>query len=107
MFAVIRIRGSIKVKKKINHAMELMRLFRVNHLVLIPETKQSRKMFEKAQDYLTFGEINKETLEKMISKRGMLEGNKKITEAYLKEKKINSFSELAEKVISGNTKLKD
>jgi large subunit ribosomal protein L30 len=107
MLAVIRIRGSIRVKKKLNATMEMLRLFRVNHMVLIPEEKQSKKMAEKVKDYVTFGEINAETLEKVLSKRGLLKGNKKLTLEFLKEKKINSFKELAEKIISREMKLKD
>lgn len=107
MLAVIRVRGSIRVKKELNATMEMIRLFRVNHMVLVSEEKQSKKMVEKVKDYVTFGEIDAETLEKVLSKRGLLKGNKKISLDFLKEKKINSFKELAEKIISKEIKLKD
>jgi len=107
MLAVIRVRGSIRIKKKLNDTMKMMRLFRVNHLVLVSEEKQTKKMVEKVKDYVTYGEINEETLEKVLTKRGLLKGNKKVTLEYLKEKKISSFKELAEKTISKEVQLKE
>ncbi|PJA20607.1 MAG: 50S ribosomal protein L30, partial [Candidatus Diapherotrites archaeon CG_4_10_14_0_2_um_filter_31_5] len=87
--------------------MKMLRLFRVNHLVLISEKKQMKKMVEKVKDYVTYGEIEAETLEKVLSKRAFLKGNKKVLIEYLKEKKINSFKELAEKIIKEEIQLKD
>ncbi len=107
MLAVIRIRGSIGVKKDLNNTMKMLRLFRVNHLVLVNEEKQSRKMVEKVQDYVTFGEITSETLEKVLIKRAVIKGNKKVSVDFLKEKKINSFKELAEKLTAKEVSLKE
>ncbi|PIN98693.1 MAG: 50S ribosomal protein L30 [Candidatus Diapherotrites archaeon CG10_big_fil_rev_8_21_14_0_10_31_34] len=107
MLAVIRVRGSIRTKIEINDTMKMLRLFRVNHLVLISEKKQMKKMVEKVKDYVTYGEIEAETLEKVLSKRAFLKGNKKVLIEYLKEKKINSFKELAEKIIKEEIQLKD
>jgi len=107
MLAVIRVRGSIRTKKELNSTMEMLRLFRVNHLVLVPEDKQNRKMVEKVKDYVTFGEIDKTTLEKVLAKRALIKGNKKVSAEFLKEKKVGSFGELAEKILSGKTTLKE
>ncbi len=107
MLAVIRIRGSIRIKKKLNDTMEMLRLFKVNHMVLVPEKKQMKKMVEKVKDYVTFGEINAITLEKALTKRALIKGNKKVSIEFLKEKKVNSFKELAEKIIKEEIKLKD
>lgn len=107
MLAVIRVRGSIRTKIEINDTMKMLRLFRVNHLVLVSEEKQIKKMAEKVKDYVTYGEIDAETLEKVLSKRALLKGNKKVSAEYLKEKKINSFKELAEKTIKKEIQLND
>ncbi|MFH1664367.1 MAG: 50S ribosomal protein L30 [archaeon] len=107
MLAVIRIRGSIKTKKKLNDTMEMLRLFRVNHMVLVPEDKQNRKMIEKVKDFVTFGEIEAKTFERVLNKRALIAGNIKISLEFLKEKKINSVQELAEKILSGKTKLSE
>ncbi len=107
MLTVIRVRGSIRVKKEIKDTMKMLRLFRANHLVLVSEEKRTKKMVEKVKDYVTFGEINAETLEKLLEKRALIKGNKKVTAEFLKEKKINSFKELSEKILKGEAKLKE
>lgn len=107
MLAVIRVRGSIRTKTELNDTMKMLRLFRVNHLVLVPQEKQTKKMVEKVKDYVTFGEINAETLEKVLSKKALIKGNKKVSLNYLKEKKVNSFKDLAEKMVKGEIKLND
>ncbi len=107
MLAAIRIRGSIRIRKELKDTMKMIRLFKVNHMVLLPEEKQSKKMIDKVKDFVAYGEINEETLEKALKKRAKIKGNKKLTEDYLKQKKINSFKELAEKIIKKEVKLID
>ncbi|MAG18019.1 MAG: 50S ribosomal protein L30 [Candidatus Diapherotrites archaeon] len=107
MIAVIRIRGTVNVNPGLTYTMENLRLFRPNHMVLLKDDKSSKKMIEKIKDYVAFGEINEETLAKVLIKRGKLEGKKKVTLEFLKEKKINSFEELAKSIIEGKVKFKD
>jgi len=98
MIAAIRVRGSVHVREEIETTLRLLRLTRANHLVLLPEKEDTIRMLKKAKDYITWGEINKETLEKLLEKRAKLPGNKKLTPEYLKKHSIKSFSELAEKL---------
>ncbi len=72
MFAIIRIRGHINVNKDIEHTMKLLNLTRSNHCVIYPETEKIKGMLHKARGYVTYGEINKETLTKLILKRGVV-----------------------------------
>ncbi len=104
MLAAIRIRGSAKVRSEHARTMELLRLYKVNHLVLVEE--KQKPMLEKVNSFVTFGEINANVLSKLIEKRARLEGDKKVTEAFLKGKKIKSFEELAKHVIEGKASLK-
>ena len=80
-FAVIMVRGSINVKGDIKRTIELMNLNRVNHCVLIPEDKVSIGMLNKAKDYITWGEIDEETLVEMINARGKITGDKALDDA--------------------------
>ena len=105
MYAAIRVRGKVNVSPAIRKTLELLRLDRVNHLALV--RKEQKGMLEKAQSFITFGEINWETLALALEKRGRLAGNKKIGKGFLKEKKIASFEELAKSVIGGKAKLAD
>jgi len=98
MIAAIRIRGTVHVREEIETTLKLLRLTRANHLVLLPEREDIIKMLKKVKDYITWGEISKETLGRLLEKRARLPGNKKLTLEYLKKHSIKSFSELAEKV---------
>lgn len=107
MFAVIRVRGSVGVRKDIKDTLAMLRLHRINHAVLVEETPDYKGMLQKAKDYITWGEIDKETLASMIKKRGRLPGNKKITREHIKDKGYSTFKELAEAIIKGETKLEN
>ena len=80
---------------------------RVNHLVLVDDNPSYKGMVQKVKDYITWGEIDKETLAALIRKRGRLIGNKPITDEYVKEKLGMTIDEFAEKVVNGEMKLTD
>ncbi len=105
MLAVIRIKGELNLPPEKRKTLELLRLFKTNHLVLEKETKQARSMLDKVQDLITFGEITEEMLASLVEKRGRLQGDKKIDAAFLKAQKLSSFKDLAKAIISGEKKL--
>lgn len=105
IFAAIRVRGSVDVKKDFKYTLQLLRLDRVNHLVLVEEKQKT--MLKKVQQFITFGEVNEATLEKLLQKRARLAGDKRIDEKFLKKHNANSFKEVAKELISGKKKLKD
>lgn len=106
MIAVVRIRGSIDVRKDIEDSLRMLNLSACNQAVVLPENSATKGMIAKVQDYATFGTVNEETLASMLQKRARLEGNKKISAEFLKERKIAGFEELAKKLISGEASLK-
>ncbi|MBI4210144.1 MAG: 50S ribosomal protein L30 [Candidatus Diapherotrites archaeon] len=107
MIAAIRIRGTANVTAKLRTTLEMLRLFKSNHLVLVNEANGGRKMVEKVKDYVTFGEIDQKTLAVLLERRGRLYGNRKITLEALKEKKVPGFLELAKSVLSDRRKIKE
>jgi len=108
MYAVIRVRGQPDVNVDIRRTMELMNLTRVNHCVVVPEDDVTKGMLQKAKDYVTWGEINEETLEKMILVRGRLSGDIAITDDHLKANtEFASAAEMAKAMIGDNYKMKD
>ncbi|MBP2143002.1 large subunit ribosomal protein L30 [Methanococcus voltae] len=106
-YAVIRVRGSVGVKKDIADTLKMLRLHKVNHCVIVPENEHYIGMVKKVKDFVTYGEIDNETFEKLILKRGRLAGNNRVSEEIVKEATDLSVSELAEKVMAGEIKLKD
>jgi large subunit ribosomal protein L30 len=97
VYAVIRVRGTVNVKPDIKKTMQLLRLSRANHCVL-----------QIVKDYTTWGEINTETLTKLLSTRGKLIGDKPLTEEYLKKAApYHSFEKLSSAIVENKVKYKD
>ena len=106
--AVIRLRSTINANPDVRKTLESLRLDRVNHCVLIPDSKTYNGMLQAAKDYITWGEIKPEVLTNMIIKRGRLEGGQPITNQYIKENtKHDSLIKFAEAVTSGTYKYAD
>ena len=103
LYSVVRIRGSINVKPDIKKTLQMLRLTRVNHCVLIDGKNESyRGMLNKAKDYITWGEIDKEILIELIKTRGRLMGDKPVTEEYVKSAtSYNSIEKLADALVEG------
>jgi large subunit ribosomal protein L30 len=84
VFAVVRVRGTVNVKPDIKQTLALLQLTRVNHCVLVDESKVYKGMLQKVKDYTTWGEIDQETLKDLIGTRGRLQGDKPLSDEYLK-----------------------
>ena len=105
VFAVVRVRGTVNVKPDIKRTLKLLRLSKVNHCALLEENKVFKGMLQIVKDYTTWGEINKEALSKLIKSRGMLIGNKSITEEYLKSATpYDSIEKLSQAIVDNKFK---
>lgn len=108
MIAAIRVRGRTGIKKGIADTLDMLKLTRINHAVLIEENPSYQGMLQKAKDYITWGEVDSQTVADLISKRGKLEGNIKITEDYIKENTdYSSLEELSKAVVDSEVKLEE
>ena len=107
-YAVIRVRGQADVNYNITHTMELLGLTRVNHCVIVPENDSTKGMMQVIKDYCTWGEVDEETLAKLIRERGKLAGDKDITDDYLKEKsEFATVEDMAKAIIENDYKMRD
>jgi large subunit ribosomal protein L30 len=97
VYAVIRIRGTVNVKPNINKTLQLLNLTRSNHCILLNESKSTKGMLQIAKDYVTWGEIQKGTIERLLKERGRINGNKPLTDKHVQSatsyKNINELSE--------------
>lgn len=108
MFAVIRIRGTIGNKRKVEDALKMLRLNAVNNCVIVPDNAVYKGMLNFVKDSVTYGEINKETLVAMLKKRLRLKGDKRIDENTFKAIiKFDSIDAFADELIKGKVKLND
>lgn len=79
MYAIIRLRGKVGVRKDIDYTLKLLRLHRKMHCVLMPENKVNDGMIKKVKDYVTWGKISDDMLKILILKRGRKQGNKRLS----------------------------
>lgn len=69
MLAAIRLRGGIGVRREIEDTLKLLGLRKKFSCCVVPEEKTYLGMLRKAKDYITYGEIDRETLKELIEKR--------------------------------------
>ncbi|MGC8812763.1 MAG: 50S ribosomal protein L30 [Candidatus Aenigmatarchaeota archaeon] len=106
MFAVIRIRG--KARREVEDTLKMLRLKNVNNCVILPEKPDFKGMLQKAKDFVTWGEIEKETLVELLKKRLRARGNKRVDEKILKETtNFDNFEDFASALIEEKVKIKD
>ena len=68
--AAIRIRGLTMVNTKIHDTMKMLRLYKSNFCIVLPNNPIYLGMLKKAKDYITWGEIDDETFNMLLEKRG-------------------------------------
>src|SRR5271157_3470992 len=69
LLAVVRVRGTVKVRQSIVEMLNRLKLKRVNNLVLITATPDYVGMVKKSKDFVTYGEISEETLSKLFKSK--------------------------------------
>jgi len=104
LYAAIRTRGTLNVTAKVSDTMKFLNITKSNYCSLVHEKQYG--MLKRAKDQITWGEINKDILLKLLKKRARTAGDRPLTEEYLKIRKL-SFDELAEKLLKGEMTLKD
>ncbi len=89
LIALIRIRGTVGVRKDIAETLKRLNLPHVNNLSLVRADLATMGMIKKCKDYITYGEISEETLAKILKKQNkeegavkeLIEGSRNIKEA--------------------------
>lgn len=106
--AVVRVRGHAKIRHDAVETMEMMRLHRVNHCVLVQKSASTDGMLQTVKDYVTWGELGHETIARLLFQKGEVLGGGKLTDAYVKDNsKFQSILSLAKAVEKGEAKLSD
>ena len=105
--AIVRLSGQVGVKKEIKDTFKLLRLYNKYTCTIIPSSQNYVGMFRKINDFVTWGEINKETLKLLLAKRGKITKKEKFSENYIKEKAKLSLDEFSEQFINSKKDFKD
>lgn len=108
MLAVIRIRGETGIRPQAAKTASLLRLHRINHMVLVEDSEITRGMLNVAKDYVTWGEVEDSTVELVLKHRSQLKGHEYLDEEELKDTTgYKSYKDLAKALQQGKLKYKD
>jgi len=99
-FAVVKVRGTISAQREARETLELLRLPKTNNAVLIDNRPSYIGMLYRVQNYVTWGEVSKETVGLMLKERGRLAGGKKLTDEAVKKLGYKSIDALADAIAS-------
>ena len=71
IIAAVRIRGTVNVRSSIGETMDRLNLRRVNNCTLIKVNDPYLGMLKKCVNHIAYGEVDEETLSKLITKFGL------------------------------------
>jgi len=97
MICLIRIKGRTGLRQETIEGLNRIRLMKKYSCVVIKPSKENLGIVKSLKDFIAFGEINNETFEKLIEKRGkLIDKSKKINpkEIIKKLEEGKSYEEL-------------
>jgi large subunit ribosomal protein L30 len=100
-YAIIRLRGVPTTPRDIAVTLDLLRLRRKFTMVVATGTPSVLGMIEKVNDWVTWGEVDADTLAEVLKKRGRLVGDRPLTIEYLQKWGWQSFEEVALAYVTG------
>ena len=107
-YLVIRARSDRGVTKKIKDTMMMLNLTRGNHATLVPENVTYLGMLKKSKDYITWGEVDAETIETLLKERGRMVGDKPVDDATIKaSSKYKTVAAFSKAMAAGEATMKD
>ena len=105
---LIRIRGRVHVRQTIEDALKHLNLNTVNSCTVIDMVPEYRGMITQVNDYVTWGEIDEATFEKLLKEKGRIAGNKKLDDNYMAARtKYSSVKEFAQAYMKSQAKISD
>mgnify|MGYP001626147612 FL=1 len=99
--AVIRLKGLADTPPDVERALDLLRLRRRYTCAVIDERPSYVGMLNVVKDWVTWGEIDADTLTELLRRRGRLIGNKPLTDDWVRKYGWSSIDEFALAYIMG------
>jgi len=108
LLAVVRVRGTVGVRGDVKDTLRMLYLTRTNHCTMLWENTSSLGMLTKVKDYVTWGELDEESAEKILRNRGELQGGQRLTDDYLKKNtEYKTLKAFARDLVRGKAELDD
>ncbi len=70
MIAAVRVRGNVDAREKVSRTLNDLKLRKKNQCVVFEENKSVEGMMKLAKDYIAYGEIDDDTVEKLEERSG-------------------------------------
>lgn len=107
-FAVIRLRGKHDLRDTVKDTLKMLHLTRQNHCVIVPQDPTYAGMLKVVKDFVTWGEVDEQTLAKALLRRGRAVGDKPIDDAFVKaHSRFKSIWDLSQAVAKGEATLRE
>lgn len=87
MLAIVRLKGQQGIKNDMKDVLNMLKLTRPNHCVLLKDTPENRATISKINNFIAWGVINDAVLKKLVAKRGEFNADAKDVEVVLKKLK--------------------
>jgi large subunit ribosomal protein L30 len=100
MYAVIRLKGSVGLRKDVKDTFSMLRLNRKMHCVVLKDTENMKGMLQKVRNWSTYGEIDDNVLRHLIEKRGRKLGDKRLNKEEVEEifKKVKETGKVPKEI---------
>lgn len=105
LYVIIRLRGLSGVSPDVAETLRKLRLTRKYTAVIYPKSPSIEGMLAVVKDWVTWGEIDENTLKELLVRRGRLVGNKPITEEFIKNKFGMNIDDFVKALIDGKLQL--
>ncbi len=94
LLAVIRVRGRAGVRHEIKETLKRLNLNKINNLVLVYGSKPNMGMIKKCNDFITYGEISEETLQRLAEKKELKAKKEELDEAFNGKKRPQEIARM-------------
>lgn len=105
LYVIIRLRGLSGVSPDVAETLRKLRLTRKYTAVIYPKSPSIEGMLAVVKDWVTWGEIDENTLKELLVRRGRLVGNKPVTEEFIKNKFGMNIDDFVKALIDGKLQL--
>lgn len=102
---VVRLRGGVNAPHRVERTLRQLNLPKLFSATIVPPTPSYIGMLKTAKDYIAWCEADAPLIEKILEKRGRVEGWRPITSEHLNKLGFKNFRELAEALVECKTQL--
>jgi len=101
LMLVVRIRGTVNVRRDMRGTLDSLRLHRVHAATLFKGEPNVLGALQNVKDLVAWGEVDEGTLVRLLEKRARLVGDRHVAQKYLKDRLgARDFKELAESLLA-------